>query len=111
MTKEEAYEFINKFPRCRGCDDDSYPLGCDECDDAFYTALNALKEKEQEKKQITLQKKHVITWSRNDEFSMKKLYEAICETLLDEGELFIERTDDHEQVEFVFYVAAGRCSE
>ena len=46
MTEEEAYEFINKFPRCRGCDDDSYPLGCDECDDAFYTALNALKEPE-----------------------------------------------------------------
>lgn len=64
--------------------------------------------KEQEKKQITLQKKHVITWSRNDELSMKKLYEAICETLLDEGELFIERTDDNEKVELVFYVAEGR---
>ena len=64
--------------------------------------------KEQEKKQITLHKKHVITWRRNDEFSMRKLYEAICETLLDEGELFIARTDDHEKVEFVFYVAEGR---
>lgn len=66
--------------------------------------------KEQEKKRITLQKKHVITWGRNDEFSMRKLYEAICETLLDEGELFIARTDNHEKVEFVFYVADGRCS-
>lgn len=64
--------------------------------------------KEQEKKQITLHKKHVITWGRNDEFNMRKLYEAICETLLDEGELFIARTDDHEKVDFVFYVAEGR---
>ena len=64
--------------------------------------------KEQEKKQITLHKKHVITWRRDDEFSMRKLYEAICETLLDDGELFIARTDDHEKVDFVFYVAEGR---
>jgi hypothetical protein len=66
------------------------------------------KLKEQKKKQITLHKKHVITWGRNDEFSMGKLYEAICETLLDEGELFIARTDDHEKVDFVFYVTKGR---
>ena len=64
--------------------------------------------KEQGKKQITLHKKHIITWKRDDEFTMKKLYEAICETLLDEGELFIARTDDHEKVDFVFYVAEGR---
>ena len=65
--------------------------------------ISLLKEKE--KKQITLHKKHVITFGRNDEFRMRKLYEAICETLLDEGELFIARTDDHEKVDFVFYVA------
>ena len=64
--------------------------------------------KQQEKKRIILHKKHVITWNRNDEFSMRKLYEAICETLLDEGELFITRTDNHEKVAFVFYVAEGR---
>ena len=64
--------------------------------------------KEQEKKEIKLHKKHVITWKRDDEFTMRKLYEAICETLLDEGELFIARTDDHEKVDFVFYVACGR---
>lgn len=64
--------------------------------------------KEQEKKEIKLHKKHVITWKRDDEFTMRKLYEAICETLLDEGELFIARTDDHEKVDFVFYVAEGR---
>ena len=64
--------------------------------------------KEQEKKHITLHKKHVVTWNRNDTFSMRNLYEAICEELLTEGELFIARTDDHEKVEFVFYVAEGR---
>ena len=55
-------------------------------------------------KEIKVSKKHVITWRRNDEFSMRKLYEAICETLLDEGELIIARTDDHEKVDFTFYV-------
>lgn len=60
--------------------------------------------KEQEKKEIKLQKKHVITWKRDDEFTMRKLYEAICETLLDEGELIIVRIDDHEKVDFTFYV-------
>lgn len=64
--------------------------------------------KEQEKKHITLHKKHVVTWNRNDTFSMRNLYEAICEELLDEGELFISRTDDHEKVDFVFYVTEGR---
>lgn len=64
--------------------------------------------KEHEKKEIKLHKKHVITWKRDDEFTMRKLYETICETLLDEGELFIARTDDHEKVDFVFYVAEGR---
>jgi len=69
-------------------------------------ALELLKD--QEKKQVTLHKKHVITFRRNEEFRMIKLYEAICETLLDEGELFIARTDDHEKVDFVFYVVEGR---
>ena len=72
-------------------------------------ALELLKE--QEKKQITLHKKHVITWGRNDTFSMRNLYEAICKELLDEGELFIARTDDHEKVDFVFYVAEGRRAD
>ena len=72
----------------------------------FDAGLSMLKE--QEKKQITLHKKHVITWGRNDKFSIRNLYEAICETLLDEGELFIARTDDHEKVDFLFYVAEGR---
>lgn len=63
--------------------------------------------KEQEKKRITVHKKHGITWRRNDEFSMRNLYEAICETLLDEGELFIARMDNHDRVDFVFCVAEG----
>ena len=60
--------------------------------------------KEQEKKEIKLHKKHVITWKRDDEFTMRKMYEAVCETLMDEGELVINRMDDHEEVNFTFYV-------
>lgn len=60
--------------------------------------------KEQGKKEIKLHKKYVITWRRDDEFSMRKLYEAVCETLMDEGELVIVRIDDHEKVDFTFYV-------
>ena len=84
--------------RCRECP--YHREGCDR--QRMQDTLELLKE--QEKKRIILHKKHVITWSRNDEFSMRKLYEAICETLLDEGELFIARTDNHEKVDFVFYV-------
>ena len=69
-------------------------------------AISMLKK--QEPKQITLHKKHVIPWRHNDEFSVRNLYETICETLLDDGELFIARTDNHEKVSFVFYVAEGR---
>ena len=94
---EHMAEVINDY-------DDLLNVDCES-----WVVLDALALlKEQEKKRITLHKKHVITWSRNDEFSMRKLYEAICETLLDEGELFIARTDNHEKVEFVFYVAEGR---
>jgi len=60
--------------------------------------------KEQGKKEIKLHKKHVITWKRDDEFTTRKLYEAVCETLMDEGELVIVRIDDHEKVDFTFYV-------
>ena len=56
--------------------------------------------KEQEKKQITIHKRHVITLRRNDIFSLRNLYESICETLMDEGSLIIVRKDDHEKVEF-----------
>lgn len=63
--------------------------------------------KEQEKKKITIHKMHVITWRRNDEFSGRNIYEAICETLLDDGELFIARTDGNGEVSYVFYVAEG----
>ena len=60
--------------------------------------------KEQEKKEIKLHKKYVITWKRDDVFTTRKLYEAVCETLMDEGELVINRIDDHEKVDFTFYV-------
>ena len=93
---------------CRKCDyyiREDKPEYCD-FRGMLRDALALLKE--QEKKEIILHKKHVITWKRDDEFTMRKLYEAICETLLDEGELFIARTDDHEKVDFVFYVAESR---
>ena len=60
--------------------------------------------KEQEKKPIKVHKKHVISCKRNDVFTMRHVYEAVCQTLLEEGELIIGQTDDHEKVEFVFYV-------
>ena len=86
-----------------------YKDPCENANGVKQIMLDALALlKEQEKKQITLHKKHVISYGRNDKFSMRKLYEAICETLLDEGELFIARTDDHEKVDIVFYVAEGQ---
>lgn len=83
------------------------PMADGKCITALQADALALL-KEQEKKRITLHKNHTITLRRNDKFSMRELYEAICETLLDEGELFIERTDNHEKVDFLFYVAEGR---
>ena len=91
------------------------PYACKEC--SRYGKISCIEElladalsllKEQEKKQITFHKKHVITWGLDDKFSMRELYQAVFHILLDEGELFIARTDDHEKVEFVFYVAEGR---
>ena len=78
-------------------------LGGIECIAVLHDDALALL-KEQEKKEIKLHKKHVITWKRDDEFTTRKLYEAVCETLLDEGELVIVRIDDHEKVDFTFYV-------
>lgn len=80
-------------------------LGCKSGMKYIDDAIALLKE--QEKKRITFHKKHGITWRRNEKFSVRELYEAICEILLDEGELFIERTDRHEKVDFVFYVVNG----
>ena len=95
------------FQRCSECPYNDISISVQEC--RAVLSADALEQlKEQEKKWTTLHKKHVITWRRNDEFSMRTLYEAICETLLDEGELFIARTDNHEKVDFVFYVAEGR---
>ena len=45
-----------------------------EADQAAGTIDDALAMlKEQEKKEIKLHKKHVITWKRDDEFTMMKL--------------------------------------
>ena len=81
----------------------NYPWAKAEMSFEFIEMLLELL-KEQKKKQITLHKKHVITWKRDDVFSMRKLYEEVCETLMDEGELVIVRIDDHEKVDFTFYV-------
>jgi len=90
-----AFEgFVCNYIPC--CTSDEYNL------ELFKKVLALLKE--QEKKEIKLHKKHVLTLNRNDEFSMRKLYESVCEKLLDEGEMVITRTDNHENVEFVFYV-------
>ena len=65
------------------------------------SAIELLKE--QGKKEIKLHKRHVITLERNA-FTMGDLYEAICETLMDEGELVILSNEGHEKVNFAFYV-------
>ena len=58
----------------------------------------------EQKKEIKLHKKHMFSLKRTDEFSMRRLYEIICETLMDEGQLVISRTDDHEKVDFVWEI-------
>ena len=48
MTRERAFEILDQFQRCTrtecGCAE--LPITCYECDEAFYTALMALKEPE-----------------------------------------------------------------
>ena len=45
MTRGRAFEILDRFQRCTGvCYE--LPITCDECDEAFYTALKALKEPE-----------------------------------------------------------------
>ena len=65
-------------------------------------ALELLKERQ--KKEIKLHKKYIFSLKRTDEFSLRKLYEIICETLMDDGRLIISRTDDHEKVDFVWEI-------
>ena len=43
MTREKAYEIIDKHPLCTECDG-SFPYTCDECGEAFLTAFDALKQ-------------------------------------------------------------------
>lgn len=102
MDREKVMSWLEGLaePDWRECYSDS------EVQETARQALDLIDEllKEQEKKQINLHKKHVITWKRDEEFTMRKLYEAVCETLMDEGELVITRIDDHEKVDFTFYV-------
>ena len=89
------------------CNDCSYHSGANYSDQncrgrMLQDALELLKE--QQKKEIKLIKKHTFSLGRADEFSMRKLYEVICETLMDEGQLIISRTDDYEKVNFVWEI-------
>jgi len=45
MTREKAYEILNKVPLCYGCDgsDGTFPYTCEECEGAFLKAFEALK--------------------------------------------------------------------
>ena len=45
MTREKAYEILDKHPLCNECDS-SFPYNCDECGEAFLTAFDALKQPE-----------------------------------------------------------------
>lgn len=48
MTREKAYEILNKAPVCYGCDgsNDTFPYNCEECEGAFLKAFKALKQPE-----------------------------------------------------------------
>lgn len=46
MTRKKAFEILDQFPRCVECDDSNFPFHCNECDDAFYKALQELKKQD-----------------------------------------------------------------
>lgn len=46
MTREKAYEILDKVPLCSGCDGSTFPYNCVECEEAFLTAFAALKQPE-----------------------------------------------------------------
>ena len=79
---------------------------CDYGDGEYchYEGKSGCVNIEQPKKEIKLHKKYTFSLKRTDEFSMRRLYEIICETLMDEGWLVISRTDDHEKVDFVWEI-------
>lgn len=106
-------EFANRI--CPNCKNPNYVVFLGDFSKAFkYKCMNCNQYfndnnaeeplKEQQKKEIKLHKKYTFSLRRTDEFSMRKLYEIICETLMDEGKLIISRTDDHEKVDFVWEI-------
>lgn len=48
MTREKAYEILDKVPICYGCEgnEDTFPYNCEECESAFLKAFEALKQPE-----------------------------------------------------------------
>ena len=59
---------------------------------------------DEEKKEIKVQKRHTITFHRNDLFSWAGIYESIVRTLIDENVLSISRHDDGNKVEFTWFL-------
>ena len=63
MTREKAFEILDQFPRCVECDDLNFPFHCNECDDAFYKALQELKKHDwiPVKEQLPEEKENPVT--------------------------------------------------
>lgn len=45
MTREKAIEVLDKMPLCNECDA-TFPFHCNECEEAFLLAIEALKQPE-----------------------------------------------------------------
>ena len=46
MTLERAFEILDRFNRCEACDTSDNSFTCQDCDEAFYIALQLLKKQE-----------------------------------------------------------------
>ena len=45
MTRDRAFEILDKFHRCDACESTDSSFSCNDCDEAFYMALQLLKDK------------------------------------------------------------------
>ena len=45
MTHDMAFEILDKFHRCDACESTDSSFSCNDCDEAFYMALQLLKDK------------------------------------------------------------------
>lgn len=46
MTTKRAIEILDRFNRCEACDTSDTSFTCQDCDEAFYIALQLLKEQQ-----------------------------------------------------------------